>query len=77
MRGEALEAWYVPHIFAGLALLFQGALALDLAGFIDRLLGFGLGVAIPGIVFIFSSFFSSLPLLPCLLSRALWSYPPI
>ena len=52
MRKEALEAWYVPHIFAGLPLLLQGALALYLAGLIDHLLGFGPGVAIPGIVFI-------------------------
>ncbi|KIM43417.1 hypothetical protein M413DRAFT_433890, partial [Hebeloma cylindrosporum] len=52
MRKEALEAWYVPHIFAGLPLLFQGALSLYLAGLIDHLLGFGPGVAIPGILFI-------------------------
>ena len=57
MRKEALEAWYVPHIFAGLPLLFQGALALYLAGLIDYLLGFGLVVAIPGIIFIFLSLF--------------------
>ena len=52
MRQEALEVWYVPQIFAGLPLLLQGALALYLAGLIDYLLGFGLGVAIPGIIFI-------------------------
>jgi hypothetical protein len=52
MRKEALEAWYVPHIFAGLPLLLQGALALYLAGLVDHLLGFGGGVAIPGIIFI-------------------------
>ena len=57
MRKEALEAWYVPHIFAGLPLLFQGALALYLAGLIDHLLRFGLGVAIPGIIFIFLRLF--------------------
>ena len=52
MRQEALEAWYVPQIFAGLPLLLQGALALYLAGLVDHLLGFGRGVAIPGIIFI-------------------------
>ena len=52
MRQEALEVWYVPQIFAGLPLLLQGALALYLAGLVDYLLGFGLGVAIPGIIFI-------------------------
>jgi hypothetical protein len=52
MRKEALEAWYVPQIFAGLPLLLQGALALYLAGLVDHLLGFGRGVAIPGIIFI-------------------------
>ena len=52
MRKEALEAWYVPQIFAGLPLLLQGALALYLAGLVDHLLGFGHGVAIPGIIFI-------------------------
>ncbi|KIM36336.1 hypothetical protein M413DRAFT_291726 [Hebeloma cylindrosporum] len=57
MRKEALEAWYVPQIFAGLPLLLQGALALYLAGLIDYLLGFGLGVAIPGIIFITLSLF--------------------
>jgi hypothetical protein len=57
MRQEALEAWYVPHIFAGLPLLLQGALALYLAGLVDHLLGFGRGVAIPGIIFIASSLF--------------------
>jgi hypothetical protein len=38
--------------FAGLPLLLQGALALYLVGLIDHLLGFGPGVAIPGIIFI-------------------------
>ena len=57
MRQEALEAWYVPQIFAGLPLLLQGALALYLAGLVDHLLGFGRGVAIPGIIFIASSLF--------------------
>ncbi|KIM36339.1 hypothetical protein M413DRAFT_31757 [Hebeloma cylindrosporum] len=57
MRKEALEAWYVPQIFAGLPLLLQGALALYLAGLIDYLLGFGSGVAIPGIIFIVLSLF--------------------
>jgi len=57
MRQEALEAWYVPHIFAGLPLLFQGAVALYLTGLIDHLLGFGPGVAIPGIIFISLSLF--------------------
>ena len=52
MRQEALEVWYVPQIFAGLPLLLQGALALYLAGLVDHLLGFGLAVAIPGIIFI-------------------------
>ena len=57
MRQESLEAWYVPQIFAGLPLLLQGALTLYLAGLVDHLLGFGLGVAIPGIVFIALSLF--------------------
>ena len=57
MRKEALEAWYVPQIFAGLPLLLQGALALYLAGLVDHLLGFGRGVAIPGIIFITLSLF--------------------
>jgi len=57
MQKEALEAWYVPHIFAGLPLLFQGALALYLTGLINHLLGFGLAVAIPGIIFTFLSLY--------------------
>ena len=57
MRKEALEAWYVPQIFARLPLLLQGALALYLAGLVDHLLGFGSGVAIPGIIFIGLSLF--------------------
>ncbi|KAF9484139.1 hypothetical protein BDN70DRAFT_798299, partial [Pholiota conissans] len=35
MRLQALDEWYVPHIFAGLPLLLQGALALFLIGMID------------------------------------------
>lgn len=42
----------MPQIFAGLPLLLQGALTLYLAGLVDHLLGFGLGVATPGIIFI-------------------------
>jgi len=57
MRKEALEAWCVPQIFAGLPLLLQGALALYFAGLIEHLLGFGPGVAIPGIIFITLSLF--------------------
>ncbi|KAF9484149.1 hypothetical protein BDN70DRAFT_763842, partial [Pholiota conissans] len=35
MRLQALDAWYVPQIFAGLPLLLQAALALFLAGMIE------------------------------------------
>jgi hypothetical protein len=52
MRREALEAWYVPQIFAGLPLVLLGALALYLVGLVDHLFGFGPGVAIPGVIFI-------------------------
>jgi hypothetical protein len=57
MRKEALEVWYVPQIFAGLPLLLQGALALYFAGLVDHLLGFGPGVAIPGIILVALSLF--------------------
>ncbi|KAF9475235.1 hypothetical protein BDN70DRAFT_996554 [Pholiota conissans] len=52
MRSEALEAWYVPQMFAALPLLLQVALVLFLAGLIDFTLPLGLKLSIPIIIVI-------------------------
>ncbi|KAF8194177.1 hypothetical protein BJ912DRAFT_192352 [Pholiota molesta] len=47
MRSEAIEAWYLPQIFAMLPLLLQAALVLFLAGLIDFSLPLGMKLTIP------------------------------
>jgi hypothetical protein len=47
MRSEAIEAWYLPQVFATLPVLLQAALVLFLAGLIDFSLPLGTKVTIP------------------------------
>lgn len=57
MREEALERWYVPHIFTGLPLLLQLALVMFLVGIADYLCGMNPAVGIPVSVVIALSLF--------------------
>jgi hypothetical protein len=47
MRSEAIEAWYLPQVFATLPVLLQAALVLFLAGLIDFSLPLGTKLTIP------------------------------
>jgi hypothetical protein len=66
MRKEAAAAWYLPHVFAALPLLLQGALVLFLAGLVEFTLPLGRKVTIPiafviGLILIFLAATTILP----------------